>query len=244
MFHQHNQSNLTYKYLLINSNDRKNGTPSNFQCELPYGIPIKCIYLLNAQIPCTYYNITDDNNTILIQGEPFSVPNGCYDLDQLMSALLVTLSNLTWESITYDDITQKITLTLKSIVPPLNVSFPKNGSLHSVLGFEQDYNQTAVSFTGSYSPNLNYNNIFIQIDELGNNQICTNNLYRAQSFTIPVAVNKNDYIEFNELTNFKQIINCFNNDTFIYNLTIHLKNIYGSELTAVGNWCCMLKIGY
>lgn len=232
-----------YKYLLINSKDRSYGNNSDFMVNIPFSIPIKTIHLLNAQIPNTFFNITSNNNTILLNNISVSVPPGSYNWTQFQEQFLVTLG-FSFESVTYDTINQVVIMTLKTGSPPFNVSFPQNNSIHSVIGFEQSYNVTAFSFTGSYCPSLQENFIFLEVGEFGNNQLVTNNLYRGQTFAIPNTVNQGDYILYNSNTNYDQYINCFNNDKQIFNLTIKMKDYFGKTLQNLGSWSCLLCLYY
>lgn len=236
------QNNYVYKYLLINSHDRKYGNNSKFNIELPFGIPIRCVELLNVQIPNTFYNITEDNNKLIYDAELRSMTPGCYNWTEFKAQFLIDFVN-EFSDIQYNDITQQIILT--GVNPPRNLRFPQNGgSINRVLGFDLSYNVTAATYVSNSPPNLNSNYIYIEISELGNNQMTSSSLYYGQLFTIPNNQDKQEYIEFNNNTNYPQIISCFENKQYIYNLTVSLKNDYGHELINVGNWSMLLKVCY
>ena len=77
------------RYLTINSIDRQSDqTPSNFTINIRTGLQYKTCKLILAQIPNTYFNITDYNNKIIINGVTKSMSPGNYNLTEFFTAFI------------------------------------------------------------------------------------------------------------------------------------------------------------
>lgn len=64
--------------------------------------------LYSASIPCSFYNITSDENSFTLGGIPTTIPVGNYNARTLITALQTAVAGLTG---TYNAITNKITLS-------------------------------------------------------------------------------------------------------------------------------------
>lgn len=112
--------------------------------------------LQQAVIPYSFYSINEYNNTVSITDENddtynFSITSGNYNITQLINALIAELGG-GW-SITYNSITNKITITNSTLDFTLN----STGTLNHAIGFSETANSQSVSrsLTSSHSINLN-----------------------------------------------------------------------------------------
>lgn len=226
-----------YKYIVINSKDKTDYSlsNSNFNTRFAYDIPLKYCKLLYCCIPNTFYNITNRNNGIDINTEITYIEPGSYSLYELIDEIKSELP--IFSDITYNSITQKLEFTSSNSI---TLSFPETNSIASVLGFPNNYTNTGTSFISSQPPNLTNNNIYIEVQELKNNYMNTNNIYRNQTFVIPVVSNKEDYIIYNSENDFPQYVECFTQAEHIYNLHIRLKDYDGYDLINVAHWSMIL----
>ena len=152
-----------YKYLVINSIDRISGTPSSFTLQLAYGVMFSFAELISFRIPNTFYNITSNNNSILIGSTMYALTPGCYNLNELFNALVNLVPS--FQSIAYDDVVGKTTITANSSI---SLSFPV-GYLNRILGFPDNYSSTGTSFISTNPPFLASYQMFIEIDKLSSN---------------------------------------------------------------------------
>jgi hypothetical protein len=67
--------------------------------------------LYSASIPCSFYNITNDENTFTLGGTPTTIPAGNYNVRTLMSALETAVAGLTCS---YNSTTNKMTMSYPS----------------------------------------------------------------------------------------------------------------------------------
>lgn len=67
--------------------------------------------LYSASIPCSFYNITNDENSFTLGGTPRTIPAGNYNVRSLMTALQTVVAGLTC---TYNSTTNKMTLVYPS----------------------------------------------------------------------------------------------------------------------------------
>lgn len=225
-----------HKYIVINSKDKNTYSLSNssFCVNFAYDIPFKYAKLLYVNIPNTFYNIHENNNSLIVGGVTSQVAEGCYSLYELIDQLLAQFPIFT--QIIYNSITQKLEFTASAST---SLSFPSTNSIHEVLGFGNNYNVTSTSFISQVPPNISINNIYIEIDQLKNNYMNTNNIYRNQTFVIPNNANKEDYIIYDKI-NFPQFVHCYNEYERIYNLNVKLMDHNGNELKNVANWTMVL----
>lgn len=230
--------NYTYKFLEINSKDYVYGSHASFNINLPYSIPIKRIELLNAQIPNSFFNITDDNNSMIVNGVLIKIQNGSYDYTQFRNYFISAFSDFALD-LEYYDTLQQVLLSSPSAV---TISFPQFGSLHSVLGFDKNYSKNDIAHWSNSAIMLQDNFIHIKIDEFGNNILIANSVVHSGTFAIPNTANKGDFIYFNQHTNYCQFINSLHCVEPIFNLNISLTNSNGSQLINVAPWSCLLLI--
>ena len=224
------------KYLHINSIDRdtSSSSTSDFKILLKYAIDCKKCKLIQATIPNSYFNITDKNNTVLLNGVPSQIDIGCYTFDELVSALSGFFA-----SVIFDDRNCRIIIGLSS---SQTLSFPQPntfyGSMHEILGFSQYYSVTSNTHVSSSGPSLDQYSLFINISELSNNYMTSN--YKNSTFEIVNNVNKNGIIFFSSMTQFDQSINERDVNLPLSYLNIKVLDIYGDVVQHLPNWSMTL----
>ena len=226
------------RYLTINSIDRTTGSPSNFTIDVKNGLTYSTCKLIMCQIPNTYFNITNNNNGITINDTICRLVQGNYNLDEFFNAFINLHPSIV--GISYDDILCKVTVTLDA--PGSGFEFPSSGSMHSVIGFDQNYSSASgITHTSKYPPSLAKHILYIDIDLISSNHTSSFLNSGANVFALQNNVNKNEMILYNEKTNFEQIVNCKNKSEIIYNLTIKLKNQFNEICTGASDWSMILS---
>jgi len=226
-----------YKYLVINSIDRTNGSSASFSLQLPYGIIFSYAELITFRIPNTFYNITSYNNLVGVNNTVYALTPGCYNLDELFSALVNLIPN--FQSITYDDIVGKTTITTNTSV---TINFTVGGYLNRVLGFPDNYTSTSSSFVSSSPPFLAYYQLYIEIDKLSTNFMTSNLLYRSPTFIIDNNVNKNNMITFSQNSQYDQKVIMQDTQIMLHELNITLKDNFGQVLQQCPEFEMTLKL--
>ena len=225
-----------YKYLVINSIDRISGTPSSFTLQLAYGVMFSFAELISFRIPNTFYNITSNNNSILIGSTMYALTPGCYNLNELFNALVNLVPS--FQSIAYDDVVGKTTITANSSI---SLSFPV-GYLNRILGFPDNYSSTGTSFISTNPPFLASYQMFIEIDKLSSNFITSNKNYRSPTFVIDNNANKNDMIIYSQNSQYDQQILRQDNQTMLHELNIRLVDAFGQLIQQSPEWTLTLKL--
>lgn len=224
------------RYLTINSIDRIYGDPSSFSISIKNGLSYQTCQLICAQIPNTYYNITNYNNAITVNDSIVKMTPGNYNLDEFFNEFVNLHPAII--SISYNDITCKVTITLDA--PGSGFEFPNN-SMHSVIGFEQNYSSSGITHISNGPPSLAKMVLYIDIDHLSSNHTSSYLDSGVNVFVVANNVNKNEIILYNEKTNFEQKVNCKNKSEIIYNLTIKLKNQFNEIIQGASDWSAVLS---
>lgn len=227
----------TYHHFLINSCDRDdiNTIPANCRINLPKLINPICAELSFAQIPNTYYNINTSNNAIGTGVTTYFITPGCYSLTDLLQALATLLNSIT-PTITYDDITNKI-----SISAPLafTLDFTVPNSLYHKLGFRKIIYEDSTLYTASFGPHVFDNFIFININDIPGGVMTSNkNMYNA-SFVVPNICNKSEIIQFYAHSQF--YLNPRVNTSNLQYLDIKIHDSDGRLLDGLSDWSMMIK---
>lgn len=225
------------RYLTINSIDRTTGSPSNFTIDVKNGLTYQTCQLIMAQIPNTYYNITNNNNGITINDVICRLQPGNYNLDEFFNAFINLHPAI--QGISYNDITCKVTITLD--LPGSGFEFPDSGSIHSVIGFDENYSASGVSHISINPPSLAKHVLYIDIDHLSSNHTSSFLNSGVNVFEVQNNVNKNEMILYNEKSSFKQIVNCKNKSEIIYNLTIKVKDQFNQIVQGLADWSIILS---
>jgi len=122
------------------------GFNTNFQVQLTQAIVCQPdeevhIQLMSAEVPYSFYNISDslENNKLVINdaGASFTitVPNGSYDIDELVDAINSNSDFSSRFTLTFDEITLRVTFT--ALDNDLNI-FWTQSNINRELGFKTD----------------------------------------------------------------------------------------------------------
>lgn len=225
----------TRKYLLINSNDREQGTTADFRIKLQYAISFKCCELIYCMIANTFYNITEANNKIIIDNITYSIPQGNYNFDEFLQTFQLTIESI--QELTFNDTTGQLFIRFPAVGS--TISFPSTGSIAGVLGFTNDYNLHSAFHYSTNTPTLFDTEFFINIDQLGGDFMTTSNTYLSPTFCIPNNVNKNDLNVYYKHSQYPQ--KALVRDDKIQWINIKLRNQYGEILQNVSEWSLLLE---
>jgi hypothetical protein len=225
------------RYLTINSIDRNSGSPSSFTIDIKNGLQYQTCQLIMAQIPNTYYNITNNNNGITVNDTICRLTPGNYNLDEFFNAFINLHPSII--GISYNDITCKVTVTLDA--PGSGFEFPSSGSMYSVIGFLQNYSASGITHTSINPPSLAKHVLYIDIDHLSSNHTSSFLNSGVNVFEVQNNVNKNEMILYNEKSSFNQIVNCKNKSEIIYNLTIKVKDQFNQIVQGLADWSIILS---
>jgi hypothetical protein len=228
-----------HKFLVINSIDRdfQSGSAAQFNLHLPMGIKFSYAELISFRIPNTFYNITLSNNRVNVDDTNYDITPGCYNLDELFSALVNLVPS--FQSISYNDITGKVTITATGSI---TIDFTTGGQLNRVLGFPDNYIATGTSFVSTNPPFLAYYQMYIEVDRLSSNFMTSNNNYRSPTFIIDNNANKNIMIIYTQNSQYEQKIFMQDNQTMLHDLSITLKDNFGQVLQQCPEWNMTLKL--
>lgn len=111
--------------------------------------------LKNIYIPLTMYIVNDTNNTLIIDTTTYTLDNGNYNANSIITELISKLgSNFT---ITYDNITNKLTFTKSTG----NFTIQSSSTCLRILGFQENtsYTSTGNSLTSIYPIDLTGDNV-------------------------------------------------------------------------------------
>jgi len=143
------QDHIHSKLLYVFTKDRTSGTAEN--CTVNFGNTMSRnvfkVVLKEASIPNTMYNITSYNNTIIVNGTPYQVPVGKYDLASLTTALQTLLAAFTF-TVVPNTTTYKLTFNTSA---PVTISSRDNGStIARILGLHKVMNITTNSYVAPH----------------------------------------------------------------------------------------------
>lgn len=238
-----------FRYVLINSADRIDGTSSSFTCTFNPSIQApRSIRLLNLSIPNTVYNVTTSNDTIYwrVAGVDYMaiIPSGSYNSTTILSALSNAMNIIYPVGLyiaTYDTTTFKISI---SSVSNFQFMFGTNtaASLGPLIGFTVDTVNLSVQ-TGNnviqLSSPLFY---YINMDGFPFNVISTNKFDQA-NFIVSSTVNSGSLQTFNLLSNFVECGRYY--DQNISELHVSLSTSGNQSIDLNGSeWCFLLEFSY
>jgi hypothetical protein len=119
----------------------------------------------SIQIPNTFYFINNikGNNMITIGGTDYTIPNGSYTKDELMT-VLTTIAGITLA--TYSSTTSKVTLTTSTFF--IFTAINDYQSLGEILGYENNisYTSNTIATNALTLPQESY--VFLNINDFGN----------------------------------------------------------------------------
>ena len=195
--------------ILIRSQDRQNysnDSPSQFRIELSSSIAAnKCmvndhgvkhptkVKLISCMIGNTYNNVNTTNNVIIVNGTKYSVPVGNYSLTDFITALqnLLIVSNPSMV-ITFNSLTSNITISNNA---PFTLDLTQS-YIYQLLGFQNETFSGSSSYTGKFTPTIDYLCLFINMS-IGGFVDTSNQFGNKVTFVIQNNSNKDGYITFN-----------------------------------------------
>ena len=174
----------------------------------------------SAVIPSSFYNINSSNNKIKIGSTIFSITEGNYNINDLITAINTQTNTALLVSLAYNSITNKTTITNNggtSQVITLSAS-----TLLWVLGFERQYTITLTTLTSSTSPNcvnlLNIPRLFIRSSAIDAGNYSDETESQDVLAVIPNTACINGvihYTNFNGIKHLVELQNLSNFDIFI-----------------------------
>ena len=109
------------------------------------------VSLVNAQFPCSFYQINNTNNTIKINSISYVFPNGNYNVNYFISTWKTVVGN-TWV-LSFSSITNTLVFSYTSA---FTFSDVQNTSLFSVIGFTvgNTYTSNGTTLSAPYCVNF------------------------------------------------------------------------------------------
>lgn len=230
---------------LIRSSDRdlfsNTQSTSNFNISFPSDVMnARKLCLVHAMIPYTFYNIMAGyNNTFIIDGHIITLPAGNYDLNELGAAIQTSVqalgANYTTFAVSYNPLTSKGNFSnANAFVADFTAQ-----NISSVLGFNKQVYSSTTSLDAVYPLNISTLSILLHIDGVSSGMSSSAKTANNASFIIPVNVNKSEYIQFNDKTNF--VSDSKVNVQLINSLNIRVTDLDGNQLQGLGEWQFILK---
>ena len=174
----------------------------------------------SAVIPSSFYNINSSNNKIKIGSTIFSITEGNYNINDLITTINTQTNTALLMLFSYNSITNKTTVTNNggtSQVITLSAS-----TLLWVLGFERQYTITLTTLTSSTSPNcvnlLNIPRLFIRSSAIDAGNYSDETESQDVLAVIPNTACINGvihYTNFNGIKHLVELQNLSNFDIFI-----------------------------
>lgn len=214
-----------------NREDYNNTNPNKCAIKIKSPFYSKKAKLSFAQIPSTYYNITNRKNQFQFNSVNYTVSPGNYNLNELISELTTLIGGT---------ITFNVQSFLLSVAQPLNfdLNFNIPNTIGYILGFGNSNNTGSNSYTGNYLPKL-YNNSIFCITSIGSAPIQTSSNLSNVSFVIPHNVNKGEIIQFYNHTQFDIFPNV---ESLISNyVEFYFYDEEGELIQNLGDWVLMIQ---
>ena len=236
--------------LLIQSSDRKSGTPNDFVIDIPSLQGLKRWKLISAKIPNCFYNINQSNYLVhwTRSGVDYSaaVAPGCYNIQEFINALAVAM-NFEDSGATYSVLFSTITLKIKiqCSVDIILKTTNKTQAMWNILGFET--NADTISSSELEAVNIvrldNPNYVFVSIREFySQNSACSSGL--KGSAIIDLRNNSTAVESWNTDSSY-DIAECYTAANSISELSIKMKFPDGSDSELNGaNWSFLISLQY
>jgi hypothetical protein len=155
--------------LSIKSNERTSGDINNFVVKINPTAHIEKIALESISIPFTWYNIDSNNNSIRFNDgtqRDVTIPVGVYSSSTIITAIKTAMdgapSTLVF-TVTYNNITKKITIAETGGPTNFDLQFNINNSLGPLLGYGLNNFTGAATYTANNVFDVNQNNHSISI---------------------------------------------------------------------------------
>ena len=230
------------QYIFLDSSDNVNGDGSHNNVTFNLnGFKVGSrIELLHMSVPNTFYNVTTSNNAFEVSDptpRTVTIAEGSYSLASLVTAIQTALGGT--YSVAYDAITGRITISDGSA---FDMDFSVNNSMWETIGFDQNATYTgATSYTGSFVPILQANELFVEMDGLGSGYYLSNKYYQFPTFVIPLDQNRDEIVFFNANTHYPQVVQC-GGCTVLNEIRVRLKGRNNELMKNVGNWNIILAV--
>lgn len=222
-----------HSHVYINSLDRtnKDAPSSRVSITLNTAIKAKCAELSFFSMPNTWYNVTSANNQFYLNENLITIPQGCYDLQQLLTQVQSLLPP--GSAVLYNDVLNLINITL---VTAASLDFSV-GNCHILLGYKPELYPVATSHI-SFKPPKIYSSVLLVKTNLASNMV-SNKGYHS-SFIVPVNVNKSELLQFYNRSQFSIRPKVNQND--IYSIDIVLYDEYENELVGCGDFTAIIAV--
>ena len=222
------------KYLSLRSNMRHiyYNSAGDFIIYLNSPIKITKLKLLFACIPNSFTEIKSPFNTLYVDGSQYSVPEGNYTLNNLLTAL-DTATSLTW---TYDSLSN--TISHSGTNTGNSNALKDDYSLLTLLGF----NESLVSSnTSIYGPRIVKHTIFLDFDipQTKGCYIVNSTAFTHSTFCLVNHSSIGEYLDYDVNRSYPQEY-CLTYD-YITN-KIHIKIHDRDQLLNVSDWDICLEI--
>jgi hypothetical protein len=167
------------------------------------------VSLVNAQIPCSFYQINNNNNTIIINGINYTFPNGNYNVNNFISTWYSIIGS-TW-LLSFSSITNKLIFTYTSVF-----TFTDNtiNSIFPVIGFTPGISYSCIGSTLQAPYPVNFSGlprILVSSPTFSLNSRCANAEATMSSIIGAVPINSlnNGIIYYTNYTNYKSIFSSY-----------------------------------
>lgn len=178
------------------------------------------ISINSAVIPSSFYNINSNNNKIKIGSTIFSITEGNYNINDLITTINTQTNTALLMLFSYNSITNKTTVTNNGGTS--QVITLSSSPLLWVLGFENQYTITLTTLTSSTSPNcvnlLNIPRLFIRSSAIDAGNYSDETESQDVLAVIPNTACINGvihYTNFNGIKHLVELQNLSNFDIFI-----------------------------
>ena len=236
--------------LLIQSADRKSGTPNDFTIDIPPLHGLKRWKLISAKVPNTFYNINQSNYLIhwTRSGASHSaaLAPGSYNIQEFINALAASM-NVEDTGATYNVLFSTITLKIK-IQCSQNIILKTTNTttaMWNVLGFETGVDTISSGELEATKvvrlDNPNY--VFISIREFyTQNSACSSGLKASAVIDLR---NNSTAVESWNIDNSYDIAECYTASNSISELSVKMMFPDGAEANLNGaDWSFMLSLNY
>lgn len=224
------------KFITLSSSlreDYNNTSPANCRINLKQSISAKKTRMVSFQCYNTFYNITNINNIIRVNGVNYIVPSGCYSIQNLIDVLIILLGATF--TIAYNSIFSRFEIINTAV---FTLDFTIQNNIARIMGYEEKFYIAALQQNATYPPKLATNLIYISTN-LGSAHITNNNMVHY-TFVLNNTSNKMDMILFNNQTNFNLPVLTKIQALNFLDFTFYDEN--GNILIGLSDWSITLEI--
>jgi hypothetical protein len=175
----------------------------------------------SAVIPASFYNINSSNNKIQIGTTVYSITEGNYNINDLITAINTVINTAILVSISYNSITNKTTIINNG--GTAQVITLSTSTLLWLLGFERQYTITLSSLVSTTSPNcvnlLNIPRIFIRSNDINAGNYSDETESNDVLAVIPNTACVNGVIHYTNFNGVKHLVDLQNLSNFTVIIT-------------------------